>query len=163
MGLVVRLRCCFCRDFLGVEFVVSAGLPDPGFVVAGVWSGVSDFGLSVSPGLSGVVADESFCRLGFFAFFAGFSGFGLVAGDGVSADDADVDAPEVAPVPVSARQMAGPFATAMPMPRATASAPTRPMNRAWPDPAELPMRCSVVAVSIHALEIVTNNCRSIAK
>ena len=89
---------------------------------------------------------------------AGFSDFGLVAADGLSVDDAE------APVllPVSARQMAGPFATAMPMPRATASAPTRPMNRAWPDPAGLPMRCSVVAVSICAPKM-TNNCRINAK
>lgn len=159
-GFVVRLRRWFCRDFLDVGFVASAG--SPGFVAAGCWPASSvppGFGASWSTGLSGVVAaDESFCRFGFFTFLAGFSDFGLVAADGLSVDDAE------APVllPVSARQMAGPFATAMPMPRATASAPTRPMNRAWPDPAGLPMRCSVVAVSICAPKM-TNNCRINAK
>ena len=158
---IVRLRRWFCRDFLVVGFVVSAGLSAPGFVVAGVGSAVlvpPGFGALWSAGLSGVVVDESFCRFGFFIFLSGFSDFGLVAADGLSVDDAE--APVL--VLVSARQMAGLFATAMPMPRATASVPTRPMNRAWPDPAGLPMRCSVVAVSIYAPK-VTNNCHIDAK
>lgn len=158
-GFVVRLRRWFCRDCLGVGFVAAAG--SPGFVAAGCWPAASvppGFGASWSTGLSGVVVGGFFCRFGFFTFLAGFSDCGLVAADGLSVDDAE--APVL--VPVSARQMAGPFATAMPMPRATASAPTRPMNRAWPDPAGLPMRCSVVAVSIYAPK-VTNNCQIGAK
>ncbi|OBJ36710.1 hypothetical protein A5630_06675 [Mycolicibacterium mucogenicum] len=120
------LRRC---SLAGAVSVSGEAVPGRGIVVTS-----SDFGCVGVPPWSGVVAMASvgcfgflslgfefFCGAGCLIFFSVLSCFDLL-GDGLLEDDADALS--------SARQMAGPFATAMPMPRATASAPTRPMNRA---------------------------------